>query len=139
MNAAGTAPTALMRFNKSSLISVQCVIFGRGIRQGIQFLRSLVGCKHHINRDVAVRMTIYLNTGSVHALDPRIKVLLRFGHVAFVRWSDVEIRPADCIVRSENDPSAVCSEVAPNLIHSSPKPVMIPFAIIASSMLPLTS
>ena len=26
------------------------------------------------------------------------------------------------IVRSENEPSTVCSDVAPNLIHSSPKP-----------------
>jgi hypothetical protein len=43
------------------------------------------------------------------------------------------------MVRSENDPSTVCSEVAPNRIHSSPKPVMMPPAIIASSTLPLAS
>ena len=30
------------------------------------------------------------------------------------------------MVRSENDPSTVCSEVAPNRIHSSPKPVSMP-------------
>ena len=43
------------------------------------------------------------------------------------------------IVRSENDPSIVCSEVAPNLIQSSPKPVVRPLAIIESSTLPLDS
>jgi hypothetical protein len=37
------------------------------------------------------------------------------------------------IVRSENDPSTVCSLVAPNRIHSSPKPLMMPPEIIASS------
>ena len=37
------------------------------------------------------------------------------------------------IVRSENEPSTVCSDVAPNLIHSSPKPVVMPLAIIDSS------
>ena len=41
------------------------------------------------------------------------------------------------IVRSENEPSTVCSDVAPNLIHSSPKPVMMPLAIIDSSTRPL--
>ena len=39
------------------------------------------------------------------------------------------------MVRSENDPSTVCSEVAPNRIHSSPKPLQMPPAIIASSTL----
>jgi hypothetical protein len=43
------------------------------------------------------------------------------------------------MVRSENEPSTVCSEVAPNLIHSSPNPVCIPAAIIASSARPLGS
>ena len=43
------------------------------------------------------------------------------------------------IVRSENDPSTVCSLVAPKRIHSSPKPVRIPAAIIASSTAPLLS
>ena len=43
------------------------------------------------------------------------------------------------IVRSENEPSTVCSDVAPNLIHSSPKPVMMPPAIIESSTRPLAS
>ena len=41
------------------------------------------------------------------------------------------------IVRSENEPSTVCSEVAPNLIHSSPKPVWMPAVIIASRARPL--
>ena len=40
------------------------------------------------------------------------------------------------MVRSENKPSTVCSEVAPNLIDSSPKPVWIPAAIIASRLAP---
>jgi hypothetical protein len=35
-------------------------------------------------------------------------------------------------VRSENDPSQVCSEVAPRRIHSSPNPVAMPFLIIPS-------
>ena len=43
------------------------------------------------------------------------------------------------IVRSENDPSTVCSDVAPNRIHSSPKPLLMPPAIIASRTLPLAS
>ena len=43
------------------------------------------------------------------------------------------------IVRSENDPSTVCSDVAPSLIHSSPKPVVMPLAIIESSTPPLAS
>ena len=43
------------------------------------------------------------------------------------------------IVRSENEPSTVCSAVAPNLIHSSPKPLWIPAEIIASSVRPLVS
>ena len=37
------------------------------------------------------------------------------------------------IVRSENEPSTVCSEVAPNLIHSSPKPVSMPLVIMSLS------
>ena len=37
------------------------------------------------------------------------------------------------MVRSEKDPSTVCSEVAPMRIHSSPKPVLIPLLIMASS------
>ena len=41
------------------------------------------------------------------------------------------------IVRSENEPSTVCSDVAPNRIHSSPKPVLMPLAIIESSTRPL--
>src|SRR5215472_2410690 len=36
------------------------------------------------------------------------------------------------MVRSEKDPSTVCSEVAPKRIHSSPKPLLIPLLIIAS-------
>ena len=43
------------------------------------------------------------------------------------------------IVRSENEPSTVCSEVAPKRIHSSPKPVLMPPVIIDSSTLPLAS
>ena len=43
------------------------------------------------------------------------------------------------IVRSENDPSTVCSAVAPNLIQSSPKPLCMPAEIIASSDRPLVS
>jgi hypothetical protein len=41
------------------------------------------------------------------------------------------------IVRSENDPSTVCSDVAPNLTHSSPKPVLMPPVLIDSSNRPL--
>ena len=37
------------------------------------------------------------------------------------------------IVRSENDPSTVCSAVAPKRIQSSPKPVRMPEAIMESS------
>ncbi len=47
--------------------------------------------------------------------------------------------PLIAIVRSENDPSTVCSEVAPNRIHSSPKPVERPPVIIDSSTAPLAS
>ena len=36
------------------------------------------------------------------------------------------------MVRSEKEPSTVCSDVAPNRIHSSPKPVVIPLLIIDS-------
>ena len=43
------------------------------------------------------------------------------------------------MVRSENEPSTVCSEVAPSLIHSSPNPVAMPPVIIASSTWPLAS
>jgi len=43
------------------------------------------------------------------------------------------------IVRSENDPSTVCSDVAPKRTHSSPKPVCMPPAIIASSTVPPAS
>ena len=43
------------------------------------------------------------------------------------------------MVRSENDPSTVCSDVAPMRIHSSPKPLPIPLVIIASSTPPLVS
>ncbi len=43
------------------------------------------------------------------------------------------------IVRSENDPSTECSDVAPNRIHPSPKPLLIPPAIMASRTLPLAS
>ena len=45
----------------------------------------------------------------------------------------------NAIVRSENEPSRTCSEVAPNLIHSSPKPVWTPAVIIESSTRPLVS
>ena len=37
MNIAGTAPSALMRRTRSSLISVQCVIFGRASARGSSF------------------------------------------------------------------------------------------------------
>ena len=43
------------------------------------------------------------------------------------------------MVRSENEPSTRCSDVDPNLIHSSPNPVRMPAAIIASSVAPLVS
>ena len=43
------------------------------------------------------------------------------------------------IVRSENDPSTVCSLVAPSRIHSSPKPLEIPPVIIPSSVAPPAS
>ena len=43
------------------------------------------------------------------------------------------------MVRSENEPSTVCSEVAPSRIHSSPKPVLRPVVIIDSRTLPLAS
>ncbi len=37
------------------------------------------------------------------------------------------------MVRSENEPSTVCSAVAPKLMYSSPKPVSMPLLIMASS------
>jgi hypothetical protein len=43
------------------------------------------------------------------------------------------------IVRSENEPSTVCSAVAPSLTHSSPNPVMMPPVIIESSTRPCDS
>ena len=43
------------------------------------------------------------------------------------------------MVRSENEPSAVCSKVAPSLIHSSPNPVVMPAEIIASNSGPMAS
>jgi hypothetical protein len=39
-------------------------------------------------------------------------------------------------VRSENEPSQVCSEVAPNLIHSSPKPVMVAARLVLDRIAP---
>ena len=50
-----------------------------------------------------------------------------------------EYGPLIAMVRSENEPSTVCSDVAPNLIHSSPKPVWIPLVIIDSRVLPFAS
>ena len=43
------------------------------------------------------------------------------------------------MVLSENEPSTVCSEVAPNLIQSSPKPLCMPALIMASNDRPLVS
>jgi hypothetical protein len=43
------------------------------------------------------------------------------------------------IVRSENEPSTVCSDVAPYLIQSSPSPVLIPSANIEFNTPPLAS
>ena len=50
-----------------------------------------------------------------------------------------EYGPLIAIVRSENEPSTVCSMVAPSLIHSSPNPVFSPRRIMASSSAPIDS
>jgi hypothetical protein len=51
------------------------------------------------------------------------EVVLCRGDVAVIRRLDTGVRNAErhCPLR-ENDPSQVCSEVAPSRIHSSPKP-----------------
>ncbi len=75
----------------------------------------------------------------MHALDPGVERVLRLRDVARVRRTAAGYGWLSAIVRSENEPSIVCSDVAPSLIHSSPNPVRIPFVIIDSSTLPLTS
>ena len=128
-----------MRRTRSSLISVQCVILGRASVRGKHFLRALDRREHHVDRDVAIRVAVHLDAGAVHALDPRIQVVLRLGDVASVLGSIPGYGPLIAIVRSENEPSTVCSDVAPKLIHSSPNPVAIPLVIIDSRTLPVAS
>ena len=61
----------------------------------------------------------------MHALDPGVQRVLCLGDVAGVRRLLPGYGWLSAIVRSENEPSIVCSDVAPSLIHSSPKPVRI--------------
>ena len=122
VNGAGTAPTALMRRTRSSLISVQCVILGRASARGNSFCA----------RSTAVS-TISMATSPLAWQLTWMPARCTRSIQAF-RSSCVSVRlplyggvtpgygVLSAMVRSENDPSTVCSEVAPSRIHSSPKP-----------------
>ena len=84
-----------MRRTRSSLISVQCVIFGRASARGNSLLRAFDGGQHHVDGDIAVGVAVDLDAGAMHALDPRIEVVLRLGDVALVRRRDAGIRRAE--------------------------------------------
>ena len=57
-----------------------------------QLLRALDRRQQHVDRDVAVGVAVDLDAGAMHALDPRVEVVLRLGDVAFVRRIDPRIR-----------------------------------------------
>ena len=84
VNIAGTAPSALMRRTRSSLISVQWVIFGRASGAREQLLRALDGGEEHVDGDVAVGVAVDLDAGAMHPLDPGVQIVLRLGDVALV-------------------------------------------------------
>ena len=84
MNIAGTAPSALMRRTRSSLISVQCVILGRASGRGNSFCARSKAVRIHVDRDVAVGVAVHLDAGAMHPLDPGVQILLRLGDVALV-------------------------------------------------------
>ena len=84
MNIAGTVPVAFMRRTRSSLIKLQCVIFGRASAPRKRLLRALDRREHHVDRDVAVGVAVHLDARAMHALDPRVEIVLRLGDVAFV-------------------------------------------------------
>ena len=104
-----------------------------------QLLRALDGGQHHVDGHVAIGVAVDLDARAMHPLDPGIQIVLRLGDVALVRRLTPGYGLLSAMVRSENDPSTVCSEVAPKRIHSSPKPLMMPAVIIDSSTLPLDS
>jgi hypothetical protein len=114
VNIAGTAPSAFMRCTRSSLISVQCVIFGRASARGASFCARSNAVRYMSMANVAVRVAVHLDAGAMHALDPRVELVLRLRDVALVR-RDPGYGTLSAIVRSENDPSTVCSDVAPKL------------------------
>ena len=91
MNGAGTAPTALMRRSRSSLISVQWVILGRASGRGNESLRPLERGEDHVDGDVAVGVAVDLDAGAVHPLDPGVEVVLGRGDVAVIGRLDARI------------------------------------------------
>ena len=62
-----------MRRTRSSLISVQCVIFGRASARGNSFCARSTAVRIHVDRDVAVGVAVHLDAGAMHALDPRVQ------------------------------------------------------------------
>src|SRR5262249_44547011 len=59
---------------------------GADVRRGSDLLCSLIGCQDHIDGDVPVCVTVWLNAGPLHAFHPGIEALLSFGDVSLVRW-----------------------------------------------------
>ncbi len=118
---------------------VQCVIFGRALARGTSFsARSMAVRYMSIATSPLAWQFTWMParcTRSTHAFNVScVSVTLPlYGGVTFGYGID------KAMVRSENDPSTVCSEVAPNLIQSSPKPLWMPALIIASRARPLDS
>jgi len=38
-----------------------------------KFLRAFDCCEHHIDRDIAIRMAVHLDTRTMHSLNPRVE------------------------------------------------------------------
>jgi hypothetical protein len=88
-----------------------------------QLLCALDGGQHHIDGDIAIGVAVDLDAGAMHALDPGVELLLRFGDVALVRRVDARIgraerhgafreRPVDSVLGSRAQADPLVAEAA---------------------------
>src|SRR5689334_10428205 len=90
-----------------------------------QFLYSLDGCEYHIDGDIAVGVTIDLDSRPVHAFDPRIESVLGLRDITFVCGQDAGIRSAErhgpfrkrtvnCVLGCGSKPNPLVAEASRN-------------------------
>ena len=114
VNTAGTAFIALMRRQMLSLIRLQWVILGLASARGIHLQRAFISGQHMIDGDIAIGVAVQLDAGAIDLVGPGIEVFLVLGEIAIVWRRDAYKGVLMAMVRSEKEPSTVCSEVAPS-------------------------